>query len=364
MKVEKILEQLIKFNTANDKENGEIINWLNNFCFSLGLKTKILKNKEKNKSSLIAYTGNFNKTGLLFLGHTDTVPAGQGWKTNPLKLSLKSNNFYGLGSADMKGGIAAMLAALNETKPNEFKKGLSLIFTYDEEKTFGGIKDVVEKYKLKSDCILVGEPTDLKPIIATKGIMVFKVKFIGEEAHGSNPESGVNAIEMASIFILEMKKYFKKLEKTKDDIFNPPFAILNIAKIKGGDAINKVPAHCFLEFEIRTIGKNQIEELQKSIFRIIKRNKLKAEIDMNFRLPVMKNTNNKFISMIEDITKKNAGGVNYATENSFLPDSNNNFVVLGPGSIDFAHKANENIDKKSLYKAIEIYKELIGKFCN
>ncbi len=215
MKVEKILEQLIKFNTANDKENGEIINWLNNFCLSLGLKTKILKNKEKNKSSLIAYAGNFNKTGLLFLGHTDTVPAGQGWKTNPLKLSFKSNNFYGLGSVDMKGGIAAMFAALKETKPNEFKKGLGLVFTYDEEKTFSGIKDVVEKYKLKSDCVLVAEPTDLKPIIATKGIVVFKIKFIGKEAHGSNPENGINAILMATDFIVKMNKYCTKIKKDK-----------------------------------------------------------------------------------------------------------------------------------------------------
>jgi len=363
MKVEKILEQLIKFNTANDKENGEIINWLNNFCLSLGLKTKILKNKEKNKSSLIAYTGNFNKTGLLFLGHTDTVPAGQGWKTNPLELSFKSNNFYGLGAADMKGAIASILAALKEKKPNEFKKGLGLIFTYDEEKTFSGIKDVVEKYKVESDCILVGEPTDLVPVIVTKGVAAFKINFIGKESHGSNPGSGVNAIEMASLFILELKRYFKKLEKTKDDIFDPSFATLNIAKINGGDVINRVPESCVLELEFRAISNKQMVEINRKVTGIISGNKFKAEIKNDFELPVIKNHNKKFISIIETIIKNKVSGANYATEGSFMPDWSKNLIILGPGSIKLSHKANENISKRSLYKAVKIYKDLVNKFC-
>lgn len=362
IKVEKILKQLVAFNTVNDKENGKIIDGISEFSSKAGFKTKILKNKKNNKANLIASSGNFNKNGLIFLGHTDTVPAGNGWKTNPFKLIRKNNDFFGLGSADMKGGIAAMLAAVNEIDLNKLNKGLELIFTYDEERTFNGIKNVIEKREISADCILIGEPTELKPVIATKGVVAFKINFIGKEAHGSNPENGINAVEMASSFIMEVKKYFKKIKKENDCIFNPSSATLNIAIIKGGDAINKVPAFCLLKFEFRIINNKQSNKIKKDIVNLIKKNKFKAEIEVSFCLPVAKSQNKEFIAKIEAVAKKKAIGVNYATEGSFLPGLND-FVILGPGSIKSAHRANENINKSSLYEAVKIYKELINKFC-
>lgn len=89
IKVEEILKQLVAFNTVNDEENDKIIDWIGKFSSRAGFKTKILKNKKNNKASLIASSGNFNENGLVFLGHTDTVPAGDGWKTNPFKLTQK-----------------------------------------------------------------------------------------------------------------------------------------------------------------------------------------------------------------------------------------------------------------------------------
>jgi len=362
IKVEKILEQLVSFDTADDKENDKIINWIGEFSSRAGFKTKILKNKKNSKASLIVSSGNFNKNGLIFLGHTDTVPAGDGWKTNPFKLTQKNNSFFGLGSADMKGGIAAILMVINEIDQSELNKGLELIFTYDEEKTFNGIKNVIERSKILADCILIGEPTDLKPVIATKGVLVFKINFIGKEAHGSDPENGVNAIEMASGFIMEMKKYFGRIKNDNNHIFNPSSATFNIAMINGGDAINKVPPSCLLEFEFRIIDNKQSNKIKKDITNLIKKNRFKAEIEVSFCLPVAKSQNKKFISVVEEIAKKKATGVNYATEGSFLP-SWNDFVILGPGSIKFAHRANENISKSSLYKAVVMYKKLIDKYC-
>lgn len=262
----------------------------------------------------------------------------------------------------MKGGIASMLAAVNEIDLSKLNRGLELIFTYDEEKTFNGIKNVIKKREILADCILIGEPTSLKPVIATKGALVFKINFIGKEAHSSDPENGINAIEMASSFIMEMKKYFKKLKKDNDYVFNPSFATLNVGMINGGDAINKVPSSCLLEFEFRIINNKQSNKIRKDIVKLIKKNRLKAEIEAGFCLPVVKNQNKEFAAVVEEIAKKKAIGVNYATEGSFLPGQND-FIILGPGSIRSAHRANENTSKSSLYKAVRIYKELINKFC-
>ena len=192
--------------------------------------------------------------------------------------------------------------------------------------------------------------------------MRFEVNFIGKEAHGSSPENGVNAIEMASGFIIELRKYFKELEKDNCSVFISPHATFNIAIISGGDAINKVPSSCLLEFEFRIIDNRQHNKIKKDIASLIKKNKLKAKIKIIFCLPVAKCQNKKFINIIEKIAKKKAIGVNYATEGSFLP-SQSDFVILGPGSIELAHQANENVKKNSLYKAVGMYKELINKFC-
>ena len=361
-KVEEILEQLVSFDTVDDKENERIINWISDFCLKAGFETKKIRNKKDNKVGLVVHGGNSKKNGLIFMGHTDTVPAGDGWKTNPFDLTQKNNDFFGLGSSDMKGGIAAMLSSISEIDLKKLNKGLELIFTYDEEKYFGGIKSIVGKHKISADCIVVGEPTSLEPVVATKGMLVFKINFIGKEAHGSNPEIGINAIEMASIFIIEFKKYFRKIEKESSCLFGSPTATSNISIISGGNAVNRVPAACSLEFETRIIDNKQKEKINDIIKEIIKKNKFKAQSEITFSSSVTKCQNKEFVSIIEKITKKKAVGVNYTAENSFLPNSNCS-IILGPGTIKCAHMPNEKVSKNSLYSAVKIYKELINKFC-
>lgn len=362
IQVEEILKQLVSFDTIGDKENKKIMDWIGNFCAEAGFETKKSMSEKDDKEYLVARAGNLNGNGLLFIGHTDTVPATDGWKTDPLELTQKNNDFFGLGASDMKGGIAAMLSAVSEIDPSVLSKGLELIFTYDEENDLDGIKNVLREHKLSADCIVIGEPTSLVPVVATKGVLALKIKFIGKDAHGSNPEVGVNAIEMASVFIAEMKKYFKGIAKGQNDIFDNPRATLNIAQITGGDAMNKVPSVCILGFEMRLIDNRQREKIMQAVADIIKKNGFKAEVVTNISLPVAKCPDRKFISIVEGITKKTAVGVSYATEGSLLPSANN-FVILGPGSIKVAHRADERVSKNSLCGAVKVYKDLIDKFC-
>ena len=290
------------------------------------------------------------------------MSVGNGWKTNPLELTQKGGNLFALGSADMKGGIAAMLAAMSGFDPSKLNKGLELIFTYDEEKNFDGIRDIIEKHKIAADCIVIGEPTSLEPVVATKGVLAFRIDFVGKEAHGSHPEIGINAIEMACGFISELKKDFKKIVKDRDDIFDFPCATMNIGKIIGGDAVNKVPSACSLEFEFRIIHNKQKGQIGKVIAALIKKNKFKVEVEETCSLPVTKSLNKEFIATIERITKKKSVGVSYATEGAFLPGASD-FVILGPGSIKDAHSANEYVSKSSLNEAVRVYEKLIDKFC-
>ena len=152
MKKYKILKDLIGFNTIKDKENSQIINYLEKFLENLNFKTEY---KDK---VLIMSIGNDAKLG--FLGHTDTVEYIDGWNTNPLAITQIDNKIYGLGVCDMKGGIAAMLDAVSQIDFSKLKYGMKLYFTYDEEIGFKGIRELIDMKCEFPKLMIFGEPTN------------------------------------------------------------------------------------------------------------------------------------------------------------------------------------------------------------
>jgi len=259
----------------------------------------------------------------------------------------------------MKGGISCLLSALSQINFKNCKNGFSLLLTYDEEINFEGIKNFIKTQKIETEYIIVGEPTNLKPISASKGIISFVLSFTGKECHGSDPEKGTNAIILACNFIKDVQEYFAHIKNNKNDIFTPNCATVNIGKIKGGDAVNKVPAECVLEMECRTVLENQNEEIIKKIIKISKKHNAKAKI--KFSVYPAQCGDKNFISDIEKIAGNKSGAVNYFTDGSFLGRLSSEMIILGPGPIN-AHRANEWVSKKSLYKTAEVYKKIIEKY--
>lgn len=116
----KLLKQLVKFNTIKDKENKEIIDFIENYLLDLGFKTEY-----KEKSLIMSYGEN---PSVGFLGHTDTVEYIDGWNTNPFELAEKDGKLFGLGACDMKGGIAAILDAVSSINLSKLNKRNKIIF--------------------------------------------------------------------------------------------------------------------------------------------------------------------------------------------------------------------------------------------
>jgi len=116
MQAKEILKELIKYDTFKDKENLEIMKYIQGILeekgFKLDYRSKCLIMSIKEKC----------KIG--FIGHTDTVQSGNDWKYNPLELTEVDNKLYGLGTCDMKGGIAAILKAVLDIDWNKLKYGL------------------------------------------------------------------------------------------------------------------------------------------------------------------------------------------------------------------------------------------------
>lgn len=340
IETEEILDNLVKFNTIKDKENKDILDYIEETLKELGFKTE---RKEK-----ILIMSNKENATLGFLGHTDTVEYTVGWKYDPLKTTKVNNKIYGLGVCDMKSGIAAIISAISQIDFDKLTNGIKLYFTYDEEIGFSGIKDIVKYEKNFPDTIIIGEPTNNEIVIGSKGLMEYKISFKGIKAHSSNPVRGESAIIKAISFINELNNFYEKEIKKEENInFEIPYTTMNIGKINGGNAINSVPDSCELLIDFRTIDIESEENIIKKL------EELKIKYDAKIEQL------NKLSSFINETVYSNKT-CNFITEASFL--NNTERIILGAGPIT-AHELNEYITVESLNKLVEQYKELIINNC-
>ena len=337
--VEEVLNTLVSFNTIKDKENKEIISYLEQTLINLGFKT------EKKDKFLIM--SNKEEVTLGFVGHTDTVESADGWKYERFKLTKENNKLYGLGVCDMKSGIAAIISAISQIDFKNLSKGMKLYFTYDEEIAFSGIKEVVKYEKSFPKTIIIGEPTNNEVVVGSKGLMEYKISFKGINTHSSTPDKGKNAIMEAVSFINELNAFYENdIKKIQNENFEIPYTTMNVGVINGGSAINSVPDYCEFLVDFRTIDK-EIEE-----YIIKKINKLKEKYNANV---IELNRLSAFYNK-SDISSKTC---NFITEASFLDNAR---IILGAGPVT-AHEVNEYITEESLNKLTEQYKELILKYC-
>ena len=338
----KILKDLINFNTIKDKQNKEIINYIEKILLEKGLKT------EYKGKYLIMSTGKEAKLG--FLGHTDTVEFIDGWETNPLELVIKENKIYGLGTADMKGGIAAMLDAVIEKDLSTLKHGIKLYFTYDEENGFGGIYDIVKTKEEFPEFMIFGEPTDNEILVGSKGILELDISFNGIKAHSSTPEKGKSANLNAVKFIYELEEFYnKEIKKDLNNSYEVPYTTMNVGLINGGSAKNSIPANCEISIDFRTI-KSEHSNLLKE-----KMNELSYKYDCTINIY---EEIQPFYNELEFVNKNKTA--NFLTEASLVKQSKR--IILGAGPVT-AHEVNEHITVESYKKLVEQYKEIIKKVC-
>lgn len=340
-----ILKELVSINTVADKENSkfrekikEILSPLNFTFEELGEENKVL----------LAKRGTPN---LAFISHTDTVDASPEWTKNPFLLTEDDTYYYGLGVSDMKGGIAALLEAVLNLDNNI---PCLLIFTYDEEINFTGIKELVGKKEELPPYLIFTEPTDLYPIIANKGCIEFSLKFSGKSAHSSTPGLGENALYKAMDCITEIRNFASQISKESVSIYEVPFTTFNLSKITGGNEINKVPDSCEITFDFRTIKKEHNIKIREQILSLA--TKYQAEVTILNDISAAMTTDETWTRMLENITAKKTLGLNYSTEASFYPDKK--ICILGPGPVT-AHQKDERISKESFTKAKLLYEKII-----
>lgn len=312
---------------------------------------------------------------LLFLGHTDVVPIENPdtWKFDPWSGHIEGERLYGRGSSDMKGGIAAFLAAMEAIQLSDIKLKGDTIFAgvIDEEVSGKGTIHLVDSGFVKQiDAAIVGEPSKMEIEIAHRGTCWLEVSTQGIPAHGSLPHKGVNAI-------IKMCKFLERLFQVgfrfkSHDLLPDPS--INVGKISGGIKINIVPSICEALIDIRIVPGMSREDVVAPIQELINELKVedpefKAEIKITqFRKPFQIDRNEQIVQTISRSAQKILGkkiklsGFPAYTDAGFIHNmAKKPVVVFGPG--EQAHTDNESIIIENVVNASKIYAMTILDFC-
>src|SRR5262245_26642828 len=189
---------------------------------------------------------------LVFEAHQDVVPADH-MTVEPFAARVEGGRLYGRGACDIKGGMAAMLAAFARVVREKPRGACNVIMacSVDEEHTMLGVRGLVQG-GLKADGAVVAEPTQLDIVVAHKGITRWHLAVAGRSCHSSAPEQGVNAIYLMARLLTGIEKYAEKLRASRrDPLLGPP--TLSVGRIEGGTSVNTVPDFCRIEVDRRLI---------------------------------------------------------------------------------------------------------------
>ena len=369
--------RLIQIPTENPPGNEKkAFLFLKPILSKMGFDVKILLSP-KGRWNIIAEK-RWGKGGrrLIFNGHLDVVPAGHlaQWKYPPFQGKLKKGRIYGRGASDMKGGIASFLHAISmiDRSNIHLDQGAVILHLVSDEESHGhqGMDFLTRKRVVRGDAAIVGEPTDLDPVIGQKGALWFRISTIGKPAHGSRPHLGINAIEKMKKVINQLNSI--SLEKEHPLLGKPTF---NIGTIQGGTKINIVPERCEIEVDRRMLPSEKKEGVLREIKESLDSLQLQdpsfqyqiEEID--FAEPSEIDPEDEIVKIsVEAIGEvrgerpKIKGFSGFTDARFYIKECRIPTLILGPGGVDQSHTTNESVEVDALVKAAQIYGLIIFKF--
>lgn len=370
-----LLSRLVAFDTTSHKSNIAIQRFIEDYLAQHGVACQLILTDDGEKANLFATIGPRDTAGIALSGHTDVVPVdGQSWDSDPFHMTERDGRLYGRGTADMKGFLACVLAAVPDFKRRHLRTPIHIAFSYDEEIGCVGVRPMIAKLGQslpRPRMVLVGEPTSMGVVDAHKGPVRWHVTISGRAAHSSMAPLGVNAIHYASLVIEELKRIEADLKSsTIDDRFDPPYATLQVTEISGGTASNIVPVTCRLGFEIRATPGLDVDAIEARLDRFVKETCLpgmhavapEANIDIrqsNRVPPFGADRASEVVNLAMKLAGQNdTHAVSYATEAGLFQNAGAPSVVCGPGNIAQAHTANEWIAESELEKCMAFLRRL------
>ncbi len=307
---------------------------------------------------------------LLFDVHLDTVPLAP--MPDALSPIMRDGRMWGRGACDTKASLAGVLTALQRlaAQGGERRREVLLLGTVDEEFRKRGVRHAMA-HGLTADAAIVGEPTNLRPVVAHKGAVRWRTTTVGKAAHTSRPENGNNAIlQMVDVLRVIREQIEPGLAAKTHPLLTPP--TLTVGRIEGGVGVNVVPERCWAEFDRRTLPSEDPDEILAEIDATMRdlmaaRPDVRVERDPPFLsergletpvdAPVVRAAQRACRRVLGANADVSPSGVPYGTDATALAGIP--AVVLGPGDIAQAHSADEWVEVAQVEAAVEIYYELM-----
>lgn len=371
-----LLERLISFDTSNLPGNEKACaEYLEDLLKRAGFETvlQIMPDAPERANVIASIGGNGrNRKSLIYNGHLDVVPAGEGWSSDPFQAVIRDGKIYGRGVCDMKGGVAAMAAAaLSLAEEGFFSTGgkLILVFVCDEELHDMGVRHYIASPEfVKADYGVISEPSGGKFCLAHRGVARYEISVLGVSCHAGVPEKGINAMTNAGYALLALEKLSEKLAMRTHEILPPPTLAPTV--IRGGLKDNIVPDLITIQVDRRMLPGETLESCQREIEEVLDQVKEeKAGFDYSIRPYVCLNAgyvaaDSEIVKICNQVYEKAVGKKaenTYFTggnDQNFLVDAGVPTLVFGPGSLDQAHTVDEYVSIKEMEESTEFFYQL------
>lgn len=367
-----LLKELVSVASADENEKG-VAELVKTFTESIGMDVQCQEVLPERCNVIASTTLGKGGPCLVFNTHMDVVPAGDGWSHNPFDLVVRDGKAYGRGACDAKGPLAAMLIAIKRMiqDPGELNGKIVMTAVVDEENSSRGAKELVKH--VKGDFAIVGEPTQCKVATCHKGSLRPVIRIDGKASHATLPEQGINAIRGASHFVLAMDELAGKLKNTEHPLLGHP--TIAVTKISGGIKENMVPGKCELVIDRRMVPGETEEHAIESINAVcqsVEKQHFEGKVYIDRFIPTTGgpseiNADHKLVSgalkIVEEVTGQFPGpiGLSCGTDMVHLMSIGIPTLIIGPGSLDQAHKADEFVELSQLELATRIY-EMITRY--
>lgn len=322
------------------------------------------------RPNVIASIGPADAPALMLNGHLDVVGV-EGMIHPPFDAELRGDFIYGRGSADMKGGIAAMCAAAALGASTNAKRRVVVAAVADEEYESLGMRALIAG-GVRADAAIVTEPTRLAICPAHRGFVWIDVELTGRAAHGSRYDIGVDAITHAGLLLAELDR----LERTRESGARHPLlgrGSLHASRIQGGVGMSTYPASCTLSIERRTLPGESAETALGEITRAcdqvraldprfdarvtLTTAQLPSDVPVN--APIVERLRSALES--ENVPAK-IEGLSAWTDAALLNEAGIPAICFGPGDIALAHAAEEFVPVTQIVTATRVLASVVAEW--
>jgi acetylornithine deacetylase len=367
------LADLVRINSVNSSYDGgpgerEIAGYVRRFFEQRGIEVWEEDVFPGRPNVIARLPGRDPGRRLVLEAHTDTVSV-KGMTIPPFEPVIVDGKMYGRGSCDTKAGLATMMHAMASLKADGITPPCEVLLAavVDEEFSYRGVVKLCES--LKADAAIVAEPTEMRAVIATKGVLRCRIVVRGKSAHSSKPHLGVNAITHMARVIAAIEADNDRMAAVQHPLVG--CGTCNVGVINGGVQVNFVPDICAIEIDRRLLPGERADDAVAHYRQLLQGiGGITAELEEPLLLvdEALDTPAGSAVVQTASRVLREMGlnpdpcGVPFGCDASKLSRAGIPSIVFGPGSIDRAHTVDEYVELDQVEQALEFQRRFILSF--